>query len=209
MDSTAISKFEHGLRPIGLAKTRLHGRNRPVTCSLLVVTILALCANLSAQRPQFTPPPPAQRPQVSPPPTQPQNKGSIKMRVEEGKVTADITDTALQVVLQELAERTGLIFEVRSQDNPPVSIHLQHVSLQEAIQRIASGSNAIFLYGQGEESPQTHARPDFSRTPPVQQPALVYLGTGHSKNNNDIETPEQALQALASNALSGEPGNSD
>lgn len=125
----------------------------------------------------------------------------MKMRVEEGNVTADITDSPLQAVLRELAERTGVVFEVRSQENPPVSIHLQHVSLQEAIRRITSGSNTIFLYGQGEESTQLKLVRIFPRTPPVQQPALVYLGTGAvTKNNNTVETPEQALQALASNA---------
>jgi HEAT repeat protein len=125
----------------------------------------------------------------------------MKMRVEEGKVIADITDTPLQVVLQELADRTGVIFEVRSQENSPVSIHLQHVSLQEAVQRITSGSNAIYLYGQGEESAKLKLVRIFARTPPVQQPALIYLGTGAvTKNNNTVETPDQALQVLASNA---------
>jgi HEAT repeat protein len=125
----------------------------------------------------------------------------MKMRVEEGKITADITDTPLQVVLRELAERTGVIFEVRSQENFFVSIHLQRVSLQEAIQRIASGTNAIYLYGQGEESATLKLVRLFPRTPPVQQPALVYLGTGVvTKNNNAVETPEQALQVLASYA---------
>jgi hypothetical protein len=201
MDSTAVSEFENALRPFVPAKTRSHGGKTSVISSLLAVMALALCTNLPAQRPQFPPPLPAQRPQGSPPPTQQQNKGFMKMRVEEGRVTADITDTALQVVLRELADRSGVVFEVRSQENPPVSIHLKQVSLQEAIQRIASGSNTIFLYGQGEESAKLTLVRIFPRTPPVQQPALVYLGTGAIiKKNNAAETPEQALQVLASSA---------
>jgi|WetSurSiteA1Bulk_404760.scaffolds.fasta_scaffold09112_2 hypothetical protein len=202
MDSTAISKFENGLRPFDPPKTRSQGGKRSRICSLCAVMMLTLCANLPAQRPQFPPPLPTQRPQVSPPTVQQQNKGFMKMRVEEGKVTADITDTPLQVVLQELAEWTGVIFEVRSQENSPVSIHLQHVSLQEAIQRITPGSNTIYLYGQGEESAKLKLARIFPRTPPVQQPALVYLGTGAvTKNNHTVETQEQALQALASSAI--------
>jgi hypothetical protein len=67
--------------------------------------LFALCSNLPAQR-RF-PSVPTQRP-VSP--GQQENKGFMKMRVEEGKVTADITDTPLQAVLRELADRTGTIF---------------------------------------------------------------------------------------------------
>ena len=96
------------------------------------------------------------------------------MRVEEGKVTADITDTALQVVLQELAERTGLIFEVRSQDKPPFP-YTCSMFLQEAIQRIASGNNAIFLDGQGEESTKLTSSANFSPTSPV--PTACYSFT--------------------------------
>jgi hypothetical protein len=125
----------------------------------------------------------------------------MKMRVEEGRITADITDTPLQGVLKELAERTGVIFEVRSQENPLVSIHLRDAALREAVQRIASGSNTIFLYGQGEESTKLTLVRIFPRTPQVQQPALIYLGTGAvTKTNNSVDTPEQALEVLNSNA---------
>jgi hypothetical protein len=130
-----------------------------------------------------------------------QSRGTIKMRVEDGRVTADVTETPLQEVLKELAERTGVIFEVRTQDNPLVSIHLQSTPLLESIQRIASGSNAIFIYGQGAESDRLTMARIYPRSAPVQQPSLIYLGTGVvTKNNNIVETPEQALQVLTIDA---------
>jgi hypothetical protein len=104
-------------------------------------------------------------------------------------------------VLKELADRTGIVFEVRSQENPNVSIHLQHVSLTEAIQRIAGASNAIFYYGEGAESDRISVVRIFSRAAPGPQPSLLYLGNGAiTKTNNTAETPEQALQVLASNS---------
>jgi hypothetical protein len=123
------------------------------------------------------------------------------MRIEEGKVTADVVDARLQDVLLELAERTGVIFEVRTQDNPLVSIHLQNIALLESIQRIASGSNAMIEYGQGAESERLTLVHIFPRTAQIQQPSLINLGTGVvTKNNNIVETPEQALKVLTTNA---------
>ncbi len=124
------------------------------------------------------------------------------MRAEGDRITADITDCPLQKALKELADRTGVIFEVRSQDNPLVSVHLYEVSLHEAIQRIASCCNTLFLYDEGKEQPQ---RPTlvriFSRTNPVQQPSIVYLGSGAiTKTGEDIETPEQAEKVLEESA---------
>jgi len=172
------------------------------TCILTGLAILVLCSGLPAQR-QFPPPLPSQRSRTSPIPEQQQNKGMMKLRVEEGKITADIIDTPLQTVLRELAERTGVIFEIRTQDNPAVSIHLKQVSLQEAIQRIVSGSNAIFQYGDGVESGIPELVRVFPRTPQVPQPSLIYLGTGVvTKANNAVETPEQALQVLSKNDAS-------
>jgi hypothetical protein len=123
----------------------------------------------------------------------------LKIRIEEGRVTADISNAPLQQVLQELADRTGIVFEVRAQEDPLVSIHLQHVSPAEAIQRIAAGSNAMFYYGQGAESDRIMMVRIFSRSTPGPQPTLMYLGTGAvTKTNNTVETPEEALEVLAS-----------
>jgi hypothetical protein len=124
------------------------------------------------------------------------------MRAENGRITADITDCPMHKALEELADRTGIIFEVRTQDNPLVSVHLYQVSLQEAIQRIASGSDTMFFYGRGQLEPEriTMVR-IFPRTNPLQQPSIVYLGTGAViKGGEDVETPEQALKALEGEA---------
>jgi len=139
-------------------------------------------------------------PVFNPPPSQPQTQkpAVLDMHVEENRVTADITDCPLQNALKELADRTGILFEVHSQDNPLVSVHLKRVPLQEAIQRIASGSNILIFYGPDPTAPEriTLVRV-FPRTNPVPQPTIVYLGTGAvTKSNEDIETPEQALKAL-------------
>jgi hypothetical protein len=163
-------------------------------CLIGVFAVSAFCPNLFAQR-SIPFPPPIQ-------PARPAEKVVLlKMRVEEARVTADITDTPLQHVLKELADRTGIVFEVRSQENPAVSIHLQRVPLPEAIQRIAGASNAIFYYGEGAESQRIIMVRIFSRTTPGPQPSLLYLGNGViAKTNNTVETPEQALQVLASNS---------
>jgi hypothetical protein len=175
-------------------RTLLHSV-RAISLSLAAVFIVpAFCINLLAQR--IIPfPAPSQ-------PARPAEKVVLlKMRVEERQVTADISDVPLQHVLKELADRTGIIFEVRSQENPNVSLHLQHVSLTEAIQRIAGGSNAIFYYGEGAESDRIIMVRIFSRASPGPQPGLLYLGTGViTKTSNTVETPEQALQVLASNS---------
>jgi len=168
--------------------------DRSATFFLVLLFLGVACPAIPAQR-QF-PVPPNQLPGAK------VDKVSLlKMRVEEGKVTADIADSPLQAVLRELADRTGIIFEVRSHENPLVSIHLKGVSVEEAIKRITSGNNALFLYGQGAESERITMVRVFPRTAPVQQPGLVYLGTGTiTKTNYTIDTPEQALKVLSTNA---------
>ena len=183
-----------GNSPSALEASPLFGK-RSIVFLLAAILLLTLSSSLPAQRREPIPRTatiPAQQPQAKP--------AIMKMRVEEGRLIADITDTPLQNVLRELAERTGIIFEVRSQDNPLVSIHLQRVTLQEGIQRIASGSNAIFFYGEGSGSERIILVRVLPRTP-IPQPSLVYLGTGVvTKTNYTVETPEQALQVLSSNA---------
>jgi len=176
--------------------------NRRKLLLLPALTVLSLCPILPAQRGreplQF--PTGTNRPSV---PKSDRSEKSVpaiqKIRVEEGRVTADIVESPMHNVLTELAERTGIIFEVRSQDNPLVSIHLKQVPLGESIQRITSSSDAIFLYGPG--SNQITTVRIFPRTAEVQQPSLVYLGSGVvTRSNKTVETPEQALQALSEGA---------
>jgi hypothetical protein len=164
--------------------------------SLAWLGLVVICPDMQGQRIPMSMPPEMAAPagqQQSP------NPGAMKMRVVDGTVIAEITSTPLQTVLLELAERTGIIFEIRTQENPLVTLRLDKVPLQEAIKRIASSCNTIFLYGQGAAEPEhiTMVRV-FPRTNPLQQPAIAYLGTGIVTRSNDlIETPEQALVALA------------
>jgi hypothetical protein len=122
------------------------------------------------------------------------------MRVIEGKVYTDITASPLQVVLQELADRTGIQFEIRSQDNPMVSIHLDGIPLMEAIERIVGNSNKIFIYDKSDSTRISLVR-ILPRSNPVQQPSILLLGTGVvTKVNIEIQTPEQAHKVLSSAA---------
>ncbi|HTY64713.1 MAG TPA: HEAT repeat domain-containing protein [Acidobacteriota bacterium] len=142
------------------------------------------------QRPQFPVPPPA--------PQQPQKPALLRVRVDEGSITATIVDSKLQSVLEDLAARTGVIFEVRSQENPLVSVRLSRVPLQEAIQRIAPGYNAIYVYSQNPNEPDRIALVRlFPRTGNTPQPSIAYLGTGAiTKDNDTADTSDQALKIL-------------
>ena len=174
---------------------RIRRGNRLTMFGLTLLATLFLCT-----------PTPAQRSRSAVPQTQksPQREDSapavLTMRVDEGTITADIQNSPLQKVLREVAERTGIIFEVRGEDNPNVSVHLYGVSLQEAIQRIASDNNTIFFYDSSEPARVSFVRV-FPRKDTVQQPSIIYLGTGAvTKSNDDIDTPEQALMVLAEKA---------
>lgn len=145
---------------------------------------------------------PAQRPpsRVPAPGSAPAQQSAIQiMRVEEGKITATIISSPMQNVLKDLADRTGIIFEVRSQDNPLVSVHLQQVALQEAIQRMVPGFNTIYFYDQKQPmSERIILVQIFPRANANPQPSIQYLGSGAVvKSNDSIETVEQALKALA------------
>src|SRR5437867_1600653 len=99
------------------------------TLILAAVACAWVCAALRTSRAQG---PPA-RNRLSNETTQGQAApGVLKMRIEGDQVSAEIRETLLQRVLEELADRTGTIFEIESQLNPPVSVVLYRVSLQEA-----------------------------------------------------------------------------
>ena len=183
------------------ANSGIANTNRPRVLLLSLTVILVLCVNLQGQAPrpplQF-PPPARQQPN---PAAKPDRPSFLKIRVEEGNVTADITDSLLQAVLLELAARTGIIFEVRSQDNPSISIHANRIPVQEFIQRITSGRNTMFYYGQGTEPDRITLVRIYPRTAQIQQPALIYLGAGVvTKTGATVETPDQALQVVTGNA---------
>jgi len=171
--------------------SRIRRGNQSRTFCLTLLAVLVLSAPIPAQRTR-SPIAQKQRP-VKPEDSVP---AVLTMRVDDDTITADISNSPLQKVLQELAERTGIIFEVRGEDNPRVSVHLYGVSFQEAIQRIASDSNTIFLYDKNRPERISLVR-IFPRENSVQQPSIIYLGTGAvTKSNEDIDTPEQALMVL-------------
>jgi hypothetical protein len=158
-----------------------------------------LCVALLAQRP------PVQIPQFPIPPRPQQEKEKpavLKMRVEAGRVTAEILDCPLQNALNELADRTGIVFEIRSQDNPLVSVNLDRIPLQEAIQRIASGSDAMFFYAESVPGPEKISMVRiFPRGNEPAQPGIVYLGTGAvTKYGDAADSPELALKILMESA---------
>ena len=173
----------------------IRNSNRSTTFCLTLLVALFLSAPVSAQRSR---PPVAQTQQ---PIKQADSVPAVLiMRVDEDTITADIRNSPLQKVLRELAERTGIIFEVRGEDNPLVSVHLYGVSFQEAIQRIASDNNTIFFYDKNSPARITFVRV-YPRSNSVQQPSIIQLGTGAvTKSNDDIDTPEQALRVLAEEA---------
>jgi hypothetical protein len=135
---------------------------------------------------------------------QPQNKIQtievLKIRVINGNVSADISDSSLQKVLQELADRTGIIFEIQSQDNPLISIHLQEIPVQDAIERIIGDGSIIYEYNQSDASRISLVR-ILTRTSSMQQSSILSLGTGViTKINIEIRNAEQAHKVLASTA---------
>jgi hypothetical protein len=150
----------------------------------LIFLVLSLYSTASAQIPGL--------------PAKPGNKPmTLKIHVEEAGVTANIVNCPMQTVLKELAERTGIIFEVRTQDNLPVSLNPpQPVNLTEFIKRVASNNNTLFFYSQ-DESPRITLVKVFSSKTALPQPSIVYLGSGViTKSNDDILTAEQAFKSL-------------
>jgi hypothetical protein len=150
----------------------------------LILLVISLYSTVSAQRPGL--------------PVQPGNKPmTLKMHVEEAGITANIVNCPMQTVLKELAERTGIIFEVRTQDNLPVSLNPpQPVNLTEFIKRVASNYNTLFFYSQ-DDSQRIKLVKVFSPRTTLPQPSIVYIGTGAiTKSNDDILNAEQAFKSL-------------
>jgi hypothetical protein len=125
----------------------------------------------------------------------------MKIRVEEGWVTGEIRFTPIQKVLEELAARSGIVFEVPMQDDDPVTVTFYKVTVQEAIQRLTGTSNSIIYYGDVAGGSRIQMVRIFSRGGKTPQPSLRYIGTGAiTKTDEDtVDTPEQAIKALAEN----------
>jgi hypothetical protein len=125
---------------------------------------------------------------------------ALKIRVEGGFVTAELRNVPLARALEELAARTGIVFELGMQDAATASVSLYRVELREAIERIASEHDCIYYYGHDAEGQERlEFVRVFSRARNVQQPSLLYVGTGAITKTGDdsIDTPEQALKVLS------------
>jgi hypothetical protein len=198
-------------------KNRKHAKRKAAFWGLLLIGIMIFCPVLFAQRrggmrmpPDMQGPPPAGPRQPPQPPAQPGNPVqasvqqenasiTLKFHVEEYGITMDLVNCPLQKALEDLAARTGVIFEVRTQDNYPVSLHIKTpIDLVAAVKRIASLSNTVFIYNDDSESPQKIKMVKiFPATASLPQPSVIYLGTGVvTKSNDDIENAEQAIKIL-------------
>lgn len=128
---------------------------------------------------------------------------SMRFRVEEQEVVAEIRNTPLQDVLREVAAWTGIVFEIQSQENPAVSVTFFGVPVAEAIQRLTGNNNAILYYAK-DDAGQSQIRfvRVFARAARPQAPTLQYIGTGEITKRSDeiIDTPEQAVSILATSA---------
>ncbi len=131
-----------------------------------------------------------------PPPTSP---ASMKIRVEQEQVTAQIVSTPLPQVLDELAARTGLVFELAAQEATPVTVTFSRISIKEAVERLADDFNSIFYYSR-DESGQSRIMfvRIFPRGNKPQQASLRYIGSGTITRTGDdtVDTPEQAVKVL-------------
>ncbi len=161
---------------------------------ILLCTVCAVLPSLASQgRPLMPPRPVPGMPAPSLPP-------EMRVRVEEGYVTAQIQATPIQQVLTELAARTGVIFEVPAQENDPISISFFKVPLREAVERLAGSNNYVIYYApDGNGGNKIQLVRIFSRPGKNPQPSLLYIGTGSVTKSGDdtIESPEQAIKVLA------------
>jgi len=135
-----------------------------------------------------------------PPINQPSDPASMKMRLEGQDITAEIRNTPLQQVLDELAAWSGIVFEIESQENPMVSVNFYRVPIQEAVDRLTAHENAMSFYKQ-DNAGQNHLTfvHIISQTPRPAPPSLHYIGTGAVTKRSDdvVDSPEQAVAVLA------------
>lgn len=143
---------------------------------------------------------PIMPPRQVPGPPAPPIPSFMRLRVEDGWVTAEIRSEPIQQVLEELAARSGVVFEVPMQENEPVSVTFYKVTLQEAIQRLAGSSNFVIYYApDGAGGNKIQLVRIFSSPGKTPQPSLRYIGTGAITKTGDdtVDSPEQAIKVLA------------
>jgi hypothetical protein len=124
----------------------------------------------------------------------------MKIRYDQELVIAEIRNMPIQSVMEELAARTGVVFEVYSQNEELVSISLSRVPLGEAITRILGPGNSIFYFDQYEDGrPRIQFVRSLARPGANPQAGLRYIGTGTITKSGDdtVDNAEQALSVLA------------
>jgi len=150
--------------------------------AVLPLPLLALVAAARAQNPPTQPPPEV-----------------LRIRVEADHVTAEIRSSPLRHVLEELAARTGIVFEVATAWNPLISLTLYKVPLQEAVQRVVGGGDSIFYFAKDAAGVSRIRRVRaFPRGMKGQPASLQLLGTGVPTKSGDdaVDTVERALKAV-------------
>ena len=129
----------------------------------------------------------------------PAEPATMRVRIEGQNLTAQIRAMPLQQILEDLAARTGIVFEIEAQENPPISITFYRTPLTEAIQRLVGTNDSIAYYDRDETGASriTFVR-IFSQAVRPTPPSLHYIGTGAITKRGDdiIDNPEQALTVL-------------
>ncbi len=184
---------------ISIPSCRRHGHIRLLVFAAIMATALhAFGQGRGPQRPPFGPMRPGMPPNL---PTGPEEPPVLKMRLENQDLTAEIRNTPLQQVLEELAAWSGIVFEIGADENPKISINFYRASVEEAVERLIGNHNSI-LYSERNSDGQSRVRfvRIFGRAQQRQgQPSLHYIGTGAiTKRGDDIvDSPEQALAVLS------------
>jgi len=132
--------------------------------------------------------------------SKPAEPARMNIRIEADLVSGEIRNTPLQDVLEEIASWSGVIFEVPSEENGPVTIAFYSTPLQEAILRLVGERNSLVYCDQdaagGNRISLVRILGERGKQ---KQPSLRYIGSGaKTKTLEDvIDTPEQALRILA------------
>ncbi len=176
--------------------------SKPAAGLVLIIGMAVLLPAASAQavRTLQTPSGGVTRKVVPPPPPAP---AYMRIRMEGDLVSAEIVSTPLSVVLAEIAARTGIVFELATQDSTLVSVSFYKATLQETVDRLIANNNSIFYYS---NEPAGQSRIAFVRIFPrgnkPTQASRQYIGTGSITKSGDdfVDTPDQAFKVLAEGA---------
>jgi hypothetical protein len=173
---------------------KCHSHHRFSILILCITGLFSLSMTALGQLPR----PAGQAPDAAIPPSAPI---ILKIRVEGNEVTAEIRNAPLQQVLEELAARSGVVFEIQTQQDPIISIVLSRADVAEAIQRILSNTSNTFFYFDKNGAGQSIVKlvRIFPRSDQPEQPSTRFIGIGKvtKSGEEEPENPEQAAKILA------------